>query len=362
MQRVITINLNGNAYQLDEGGYDALRAYLEDAAAKLKENPDKGEILADLEQAIGEKCLKVLSPHKTVVSAAEISQIIAEMGPVDAANDADAEKKGGPQSRGAASNESASPKRLYQIREGAMISGVCNGLAAYFGMDVTIMRIIFVVLTLLTSGVWLLAYALMMFVIPYANTSEESAAAHGQPFNARQLIEQAKRQYGQFNNAQWQRHWFRHRREWRRKWRTESRFWMHNVQHNAGYATQVMAGVMVPVLGICSAAFSLLWLVALISLVTTDAIFGWPLPNEMPMWMGILLLLVIYNMVAWPLRAVRRASIYTAAGHNYSAFEVWGRVLWLGFLALFFWLAYRYIPEVNYIFNSAPEIWRSLVG
>ncbi len=202
----------------------------------------------------------------------------------------------------------------------------------------------------------------MMFVIPYANTSEESAAAHGQPFNAQQLIDRAKRQYGQFNSAQWRRHWFRHRREWRRRWRSESRFWMHNVQHNAGYAAQVAAGVLVPVLGIGSAAFSVLWLLALISLVTTNAIFGWPLPNEMPMWIGILLLLVIYNMVAWPLRAVRRASIYTAGGQSYSGFEVWGRVLWLGFLALFFWLAYRYIPEVNYIINSAPEIWRSLVG
>ena len=29
MNKVITINLGGNAYQLEEGGYDALRAYLE---------------------------------------------------------------------------------------------------------------------------------------------------------------------------------------------------------------------------------------------------------------------------------------------------------------------------------------------
>ena len=31
MQKVITINLNGNAYQLDEDGYEALRAYLAEA-------------------------------------------------------------------------------------------------------------------------------------------------------------------------------------------------------------------------------------------------------------------------------------------------------------------------------------------
>jgi hypothetical protein len=40
MQKVITINLNGNAYQLDETGYEALRAYLDHAEAQLANNPD----------------------------------------------------------------------------------------------------------------------------------------------------------------------------------------------------------------------------------------------------------------------------------------------------------------------------------
>jgi anaerobic ribonucleoside-triphosphate reductase len=38
MNKVITINLDGIAYQLEEGGYDALRAYLETAAARLQGN------------------------------------------------------------------------------------------------------------------------------------------------------------------------------------------------------------------------------------------------------------------------------------------------------------------------------------
>ena len=39
MQKVITINLNGNAYQLDEGGYDTVRAYLPRAEQALSQNP-----------------------------------------------------------------------------------------------------------------------------------------------------------------------------------------------------------------------------------------------------------------------------------------------------------------------------------
>ena len=85
MQKVISINLNGNAYQLDESGYDALREYLARAEHELEDNPDRAEIMADLEQAIADKCQKFLGPHKSVVNASEVEQIVAEMGPVDAA-------------------------------------------------------------------------------------------------------------------------------------------------------------------------------------------------------------------------------------------------------------------------------------
>src|SRR5579872_4736566 len=87
MQKVVTINLNGNAYQLDEDAFGALVAYLDGAAEQLKDNPDRLEILADLEQAVAEKCQRVLGPHKTVVNAADVDQIIKAMGPVHAASD-----------------------------------------------------------------------------------------------------------------------------------------------------------------------------------------------------------------------------------------------------------------------------------
>src|SRR5438876_11571451 len=87
MQKVISINLNGNAYHIEERGYDALVAYLETAQRQLRDNPDRDEILADLEQAIAEKGQRVLSAHKTVVAAGEVDQIIRELGPVDGAAD-----------------------------------------------------------------------------------------------------------------------------------------------------------------------------------------------------------------------------------------------------------------------------------
>src|SRR5512134_31957 len=94
MQKVVNISLNGIAYQLEEPGYNQLRAYLERAEARLKDSPDRAEVMADLEQAIGEKCSRVLGPHKTVVSGEEVATILKEMGPVESAEEKPAEPAG----------------------------------------------------------------------------------------------------------------------------------------------------------------------------------------------------------------------------------------------------------------------------
>ena len=193
MQKVVSISLNGNSYQLEEPGYDQLRDYLERAEARLKDSPDRAEIMADLEQAISEKCRATLGPHKTVVQTSEVERFLSEMGPVESPDEkaADASTDGSagspPPSYGAQPR-----KRLYKIREGAMWGGVCNGVAAYMGADVTWVRIAAVVLTIFT-GVMIFVYLAMLIIVPYADTAEDRAAAFGVPFNTEDIIGRAKK-------------------------------------------------------------------------------------------------------------------------------------------------------------------------
>jgi len=56
-------------------------------------------------------------------------------------------------------------KRLYKTREGAMLAGVCAGVAEYFSIDVTLVRIGFV-LVALAGGSGLLAYLLAAIIMP----------------------------------------------------------------------------------------------------------------------------------------------------------------------------------------------------
>lgn len=56
-------------------------------------------------------------------------------------------------------------KKLYRSRTDKKICGVCGGLAKYLGMDVTIMRLLVVLLTLFAAG-GLIAYIVCALVIP----------------------------------------------------------------------------------------------------------------------------------------------------------------------------------------------------
>ncbi len=56
-------------------------------------------------------------------------------------------------------------KKLYRSRRERMIAGVCGGLAIYFDMDPTWMRLIFVIF-LLMGGSALLVYLIMWVVVP----------------------------------------------------------------------------------------------------------------------------------------------------------------------------------------------------
>ena len=81
MQRVVSIHLNGNTYQLEEAGYNSLFAYLDARETQLQDDPERAQKMADLEREVAEKIQGCLTPTKTIVTSAEIERIIGEFGP-----------------------------------------------------------------------------------------------------------------------------------------------------------------------------------------------------------------------------------------------------------------------------------------
>jgi phage shock protein C len=56
-------------------------------------------------------------------------------------------------------------RRLYRIEDGRVIFGVCGGVAEYFNIDPSIVRIVWAVLSL-AWGAGLLAYIIAAIVVP----------------------------------------------------------------------------------------------------------------------------------------------------------------------------------------------------
>lgn len=60
----------------------------------------------------------------------------------------------------------AKVKRLYRSRKNRILGGVCGGLGDYFDVDPTLIRLVWVVLTLASLGIGILAYLIAWFIIP----------------------------------------------------------------------------------------------------------------------------------------------------------------------------------------------------
>lgn len=360
MNKVVTVNLNGNAFTLEEPAYESLRAYLDGANARLNGNPDRAEIMADLEQAVADKCRRHLGPQKTVIGTAEMGAILKEMGPVEIEPAGDAGSAPPHAGRAAADGP---PRRLYLIKEGAMIGGVCTGLAAYFNIDVAFVRIGFVAATLLSGGIWIIAYLIMMFVVPRAETAEERAAAHGQPFNAQELVDRAKEHYAELREqgSRWQDDWRRRRRARRRQRAAERErdFWRSASElEYQGYGSRVAAGFLVPVFTAVSAFLFVVMILMVLSLVMTGGILDWSLPGEFPVWAAVLILVLAYHALTIPLRAASRASYEATAGPRHGWVAAADGLLWVGFAALLFWIAWETSPEVRDLFHDIQRGWR----
>jgi phage shock protein PspC (stress-responsive transcriptional regulator) len=398
MRPVISVSLNGRAYQLEDDAHAALADYLDSASRALAGNPDQAEILADLEQAIADKLERCLNPHKNVLVRSEIEQVIREMGPVDSGAasgvphddvSSDAAAAGGSAAGAGAATAwpagATTSKRLYQISDGALISGVCKGIAVYLDVDVTLVRLLFVIAAVLTGGLAVLAYIVMMFIVPYANTPEELAAARGLPFNARVLVEQAKLKAAQLADAaahaamhnhsrearaQWKAEWRKARAEWRQEWRRSRAHWRAYRWAGAPAGSlpptppppmpplaHLISGLICAALGLVGALVTLAWLLALFSLVTTGAVFGW-MPLHVPLWVAIIGLIVVYQAVVWPLRAVRHGMMPRFYGYTYPWYPwhaFWDALVGLLLLALAVWYFTHHGQDLQQSFDSLQQ-------
>ncbi len=71
-------------------------------------------------------------------------------------------------------------KKFYRDNDNKVLGGVCSGLAAYFGVDITVIRLLFV-LSVFLFGTGFLAYIILWIVAPKAQTLTQKMEMKGEP-------------------------------------------------------------------------------------------------------------------------------------------------------------------------------------
>ena len=188
MKKTFNINLGGIVFHIDEDAYDLLDKYLSNLRIHFSKEEGAEEIVHDMELRISELFSERLNEKKQVITLTDVEEIIAQMGkPEEFSEDTT-------QDTNEYIKEEKGPKRLFRDPDNKVIGGVCSGIAAYLGWDVTAVRIIFIALalpfilngSLILNGV-VIAYIIAWIIIPEANTATEKLSMKGMKVNVENI-------------------------------------------------------------------------------------------------------------------------------------------------------------------------------
>lgn len=203
MNEIKKCSIAGISFTLEKDAYEALQTYIKSLNDAYKNNPDGEEIIADIEARIAELILST-QPAEGIVAKPLIDNIIKQLGSAEEIDEEGAElyaetidQNGNPRI----------PRRLYRDLENKKLGGVCAGVANYFDVDSTWIRLamfIPLVITIFGSvdifrwiapfsgnlfGFVIIGYAIMWFTIPAASSARQKLEMKGERVTARNIHE-----------------------------------------------------------------------------------------------------------------------------------------------------------------------------
>lgn len=187
MKKNITINLLGSLYAIDEDAYELLNQYLNNMKRYFARKEDGAEIADDIEHRIAELLADLKAQGVEAITIEHIEDIIKRIGNPEEMDDEEWNEN--PEENTASAPEPGQRvgKKLFRNPDDKMLSGVTSGIAAFFGLDTLLCRILMVLFALITKGVMIPIYLLMWLIMPEARTPEERLMMQGKPVNMNNL-------------------------------------------------------------------------------------------------------------------------------------------------------------------------------
>ena len=186
MNKTISISLAGFSFIIEEQAYEKLNKYLQ-ALQNSLEKDEADEVMYDIEIRIAEIFRENLDKRE-VVNSDDVEKVIAQLGTPEAIEGQNEENAG------QETSQEKTRKELFRDMKRGKIAGVCAGLAQYFGMDISLMRIIWILVFIFTVGfVSVVAYVILWIVLPEAETASDFLKMQGKPINFDSLKEAGQR-------------------------------------------------------------------------------------------------------------------------------------------------------------------------
>ena len=184
MQKTINVAIGGCSFTIDEDAYKALDEYLERFKGALDSSSSNKDVMDELEGRIAD-LLKGKLGGREVVDFRMAQEVIGQLGypqgymPNEQTTSQNEYHYSGTDGENPA-------RKLFRDPDGKKIAGVCSGLALFLGIDVTLIRVIFLVAFICGSaGLWI--YLVIWVAAPEARTAAEKCELRGIPANAENI-------------------------------------------------------------------------------------------------------------------------------------------------------------------------------
>jgi len=189
MKKTINVAIGGCSFTIDEDAYNTLNDYLERFKSALDTTSSSTEVLDELEVRIADM-LKGKLGGRQVVDLAMTREVIGSLGYPEGYREADdqtARQESPKNEYHYSGTDGENPvRKLFRDPDGKRIAGVCSGIALFLGVDVTLIRVIFLVALICGSaGFWI--YLVIWIAAPEARTAAEKCELRGIPANAENI-------------------------------------------------------------------------------------------------------------------------------------------------------------------------------
>jgi len=194
MNKTVNINLAGTFFHIDEDAFGKLQRYLAAIKKSLSDPQGSDEIIKDIEARIAELFTEKLESSTQVVTVKELDEVITVMGqPEDYMVDEEIFEDAPPRKR--RSKSRSYHKQLFRDEDHKVIAGVSSGLGHYLGIDAVWVRLMWVLFTIFSSGIFVLIYILFWIIAPPAISTSEKLKMTGEPINISNIEKKFKEGY-----------------------------------------------------------------------------------------------------------------------------------------------------------------------